>query len=68
MYFGPATVPIRLRNVVKVTEIYVFPNLRQSLVLGIDIWCRMGMVFDVRKVEWYFSDVDLSEPMLKSIY
>lgn len=46
---GSAVVPIRLRDVVKILEIFVFPNLRHTLVLGIDFWSRMGIVPDVRK-------------------
>lgn len=64
---GIATVPIRLRDVVKIIDVYIFPNLRHKLVLGIDFWVRMGIVPDMRKGEWFFSDVDLNVPSLNSI-
>lgn len=64
---GVVTIPLRLRNVVKIMDVYIFPGLRHKLVLGIDFWIRMGIVPDVRKGEWYFSDVDLNTPVLNSI-
>lgn len=64
---GIATVPIRLRSVVKIIDIYIFPQLRHKLVLGIDFWIRMGIVPDMRKGEWYFSKSELDDPVLNSI-
>lgn len=64
---GVITVPIQLRDVVKVIDIYIFPQLRHTLVLGIDFWIRMGIVPDVRKGEWYFSETDLNAPVLNSM-
>lgn len=64
---GTVSVPIRLRGVVKVFDIYIFPKLRHKLVLGMDFWIRMGVVPDVRKGEWYFSSTALDEPVSSSI-
>lgn len=64
---GIASIPIRLRDVVKIIDVYIFPQLRHKLVLGIDFWIRMGIVPDMRKGEWYFSNVDLNQPVIHSI-
>lgn len=64
---GIATIPIRLRDVVRVIDVFIIPQLRHKLVLGIDFWIRMGIVPDMRKGEWHFSNVELNEPVLNSI-
>lgn len=52
---GTVKVPVRLKDVVKIIEMYVVPGVRHALVLGIDFWKRVGIVPDVRRGEWYFS-------------
>lgn len=64
---GIVRLPIQLKQLVKVFEVYIFPELRHTLVLGIDFWKRMGVVPDVRKGEWYFAAENLNEPILNSI-
>lgn len=64
---GVITVPVRLRDLVKVMKIYVVPQLRHSLILGIDFWVNMGIVPDMRRGEWHFSTQDLPLPMVNSI-
>lgn len=46
---GIVTVPVRLRDVVKVIDIFIIPQLRHKLVLGMDFWIRMGIVPDMIK-------------------
>ena len=62
-----AIVPVRLRDVPKAMDIFIVPNIRHILVLGVDFWVRMGIVPDMRKGEWYFSDVELNKPIVNSI-
>lgn len=64
---GVVAVPIRLRDVVKIIEIYIVPQLRHSLVLGIDFWVRMGIVPDVRRGEWHFSSDILQPPIINGV-
>lgn len=64
---GIITVPIRLRNIVKVMDVYVVPKLRHSLILGINFWVNMGIVPDMRRGEWYFSSQDLQVPTVNCI-
>lgn len=64
---GTVCVPIRLRDVVKIIDVFIIPQLRHRLVLGVDFWMKMGIVPDMRKGEWYFSNVELNTPVLNSI-
>lgn len=64
---GAACVPIRLRELIKIIDVYVMPNLRHNLVLGVDFWRRMGIVPDMRKGEWYFSSGAVSSPELNAL-
>ncbi|KAJ8929587.1 hypothetical protein NQ314_017694 [Rhamnusium bicolor] len=47
--------PVRLRDVEKIIDILVVPDLNQTLILGIDFWLRMGIVPNLSSNEWKFS-------------
>lgn len=64
---GIVTIPIRLRDTVKLMDLYVVPTLRHSLISGIDFWVNMGIVPDMRRGEWYFSSENLQTPTVNSI-
>lgn len=59
---GVACIPIKVREVVKVFEVYVVPELRHELILGMNFWVQLGIVPDMRKGEWHFSDESLVAP------
>lgn len=65
---GIISVPIKLRDVIKLIEVYIVPELRHELILGIDFWIKMGIVPDMRKGEWFFSEKNFSSPEVSSIY
>lgn len=60
---GYVTVPIKLRHKIEVFDVFVVPELRHGLILGALFWIKMGIVPDLRKGEWYFSD-DLQDKTL----
>lgn len=64
---GIVCVPVRVRDVVKLIDLYIVPELRHELILGIDFWVKLGIVPDMRKGEWYFSDENFSTPELSLI-
>lgn len=53
---GYLTVPIQLKHKIKVFDIYIVPRLRHGLVLGTVFWVKMGIVPDLRRGEWNFSN------------
>lgn len=55
---GILRTPIRLRDVEKIIDILVVPDLNQTLILGIDFWLRMGIVPNLSSNEWKFSVSD----------
>lgn len=52
---GTVVVPVRLRDVEKLIEILVVPEVSSTLILGADFWRIMGVVPDLRRGEWSFS-------------
>lgn len=57
---GSCSLPIRLKDKIKVIDILVIPELPHVLILGWDFWTQMGVVPFLD--EWHFSD----EPPLVS--
>lgn len=53
---GSFNVPFRLQDKVKVINVLVMPSLPHSLILGADFWRRMGVVPDIRRGHWTFTD------------
>lgn len=51
---GSIRIPIQLQGKVKVFDVLVVPSLPHSLILGIDFWCRMGVVPNLHSGEWCF--------------
>lgn len=43
---GTVTLPISLRDTVKIIEVYMVPALHHDLILGIVSWKKMGIVPD----------------------
>jgi hypothetical protein len=64
---GIISVPVRVRDVVKLIDVYIVPELRHELILGIDFWVKLGIVPDMRRGEWYFSDENFSAPEISFI-
>lgn len=52
---GIVSLPIQLRDVVKLFAVYVVPKLRHELMLGVEFWKTMTIVPDLRRGEWSFS-------------
>lgn len=60
---GTVLVPIKLRDVEKLIDIVIVPEVSSTLILGADFWRAMGIVPDLRRGEWSFSsslDVQVS--------
>lgn len=64
---GTISVPVKLRDVVKIISIYVVPSLRHELILGTDFWRAMGIVPELRRGEWYFSTTCPPNPVLNKL-
>lgn len=56
---GEVSVPIKVRDREKVITSLVVPNVSTPLILGSDFWKAMGIVPDLRKGEWIFSNQPL---------
>lgn len=54
---GVVSVPIRVRDRIKIFEILVIPSLKDAVILGTDFWKIMGIVPDLRSGEWVFSNL-----------
>lgn len=63
---GSIEVPFELQGVVKLLTVLVMPDLKHTLILGVDFFKLMGVVPDLRRGEWQFlpeiSSVDTLEP------
>lgn len=53
---GVVELPITLRGKCRLIEAFVVPELPHVLILGVDFWRMMGLVPDLRRNEWHFSD------------
>lgn len=61
---GRITVPITLEGRTRNLSVLVVPNLKHSLILGIDFWSEMQLVTDLHNKTWKFST---EEPTLFSL-
>ncbi|KAJ8973694.1 hypothetical protein NQ317_015360 [Molorchus minor] len=52
---GVLRTPVKLRDIEKIIDILVVPDLNHTLILGIDFWLRMGIVPNFSSNEWKFS-------------
>lgn len=52
---GVVSVPFNLSGQTKIISVLLVPDLRHTLILGIDFWRKMGVVPDLRRGEWSFS-------------
>lgn len=58
---GVVSVPIQLRDQVKVVDILLVPSVTHSLILGADFWRIHGIIPDLRRGEWTFTkDIPVS--------
>lgn len=53
---GTITAVVKLRDVEKVLNILVVPDVTTELILGTDFWRTMGIVPDLRRGDWCFTD------------
>lgn len=58
---GVCTLPIKVRDRLRLIDVVVAPDLPRTLILGRDFWIKLGIVPDLRRDEWYFSK--LPEPL-----
>lgn len=61
---GLITIPITLEGRTRNLSVLVVPDLKQSLILGIDFWNKMQLVADVSNRSWNFST---EEPKLSTV-
>lgn len=52
---GVISVPIQLKSVVKIVDIFVVPSIPHALILGLDFWRTMGIIPNLCNNEWTFS-------------
>lgn len=52
---GVVTVPFSVRDHHCVLDVIVVPNVKHTLILGVDFWKSLGIVPDLRRGEWSFS-------------
>lgn len=53
---GSISVPIQLRDQVKIIDVLLVPSVTHSLILGADFWRIHGIVPDLRRGEWTFTN------------
>lgn len=53
---GIVTLPIQLKDCIKVFDMYIVPKLRHTFVVNVSFWVKMEIIPDLRKGEWHFSD------------
>lgn len=51
---GTLTVPIQLKDRVKIFEVLVVPSIPHVIILGTNFWIRMGIIPDLYAGEWSF--------------
>lgn len=65
---GQVSLPMRLREKIKIIKVLVVPELPQSLILGIDFWTEMEIIPDLHSGEWHFrSETDVRYPNVAGI-
>lgn len=52
---GVVSVPIQLREQIKILDILLVPSVVTTFILGTDFWVSFGVVPDLRRGEWKFS-------------
>lgn len=62
---GHVSLPITLKSRVKVLDVLVMPELKHSLVLGLDFWREMGLIPNINSGEWVFASSE--EPQISAI-
>lgn len=53
---GNCQVPVTLRDRTKLINMVVLPDFSHTLILGVDFFKDVGIIPDLRHVEWYFAD------------
>lgn len=53
---GVVTLPVMLKGNFRLIETLVIPDIPHLLILGADFWRSMGVVPDLRRNEWFFTD------------
>lgn len=63
---GSITVPVQLKDKVKVVEVLVIPNLPHTLILGADFWRIMEIIPNLSQDVWKFSvdAIETTQPAL----
>lgn len=51
---GQVSLPIKLRDRVRIIKILVVPEVSQTLILGVDFWSKMGIIPDLHSGDWSF--------------
>lgn len=64
---GILSVPIGVEGTVRIIDVYVVPELRHELVLGLNFWKELGIVPDMRRGVWYFSSQPPLTPQVTSV-
>lgn len=54
---GELDLPIKLKHCTKFVSVKVVPSITHALVLGTNLWIRMGVIPHLRKDEWFFSEI-----------
>lgn len=58
---GTVTLPICLRDRVKIFDVLVVPTLPHFLILGVDFWTKMEIIPDLFSDEWSFREQSLPD-------
>lgn len=51
---GEMSLPIQLKDRIRIIEVLVVPDIPQNLILGIDFWSKMEIIPDLYTGEWSF--------------
>lgn len=56
---GVMSLPIKLQNRVIIIDAYVIPDLKPTLILGLDFWRSMELMPDFKAMRWNFNGDDM---------
>lgn len=51
---GSVSLPLQLRDKVKLFQVLVVPSIPHSIILGVDFWIGMNIIPDLNSGEWHF--------------
>lgn len=55
---GTVSIPIELEGRTRIIDAVAVPDVKHTIILGVDFWKQMGIIPDLATGTWYFHDED----------